>query len=371
MVAYSTPKGWKKSNTAETVTFTKDVGSKYCVISLCKSIDATADAKQNFDKTWQIMAKTNLGASAAQMQPGSTDKGWETKIGAAPFEKEGLTGTAILISSSNNNKLVNILIITNTDAYQKEMEAFLESIDLKELVKTNTTNKPATTTNLASNSNSIKPEVWMVNKYSITKRRYSVQWLTIYPNGDCINYIPENGLLGFSKATDDKDQYQFWGTKKDKGKEIQIDFGNGTQMRFGKISSTEMSYPPESKTTIYKKCKSVDGLKLEGQWSSGGINGDPNWYNISGFSDGIIAFRKDGTFNNKGVHTKKGDKPSEIVYKEFGSGTYYIKDYTLVLNYSDGTAFNMAFTGFKNTDPQTNNEIVFINEVPFYKNLKK
>jgi len=92
------------------------------------------------------------------MQPGSTDKGWETKIGSAPFDKEGLKGSAILINSSKNNRQVNILIITNTDKYQKEMETFLESLDLKEIAATN--NNTATAVQ-SDNKSKNRPELWV------------------------------------------------------------------------------------------------------------------------------------------------------------------------------------------------------------------
>lgn len=141
LAAYTAPKGWSKKATAQTVQFTKEntTTGAFCLITLYKAIDATSTPKENFDAAWSTLVKEVVSVtSEPEMQPAVTENGWEAQSGYAPFESDGSKGIALLVSSSGYSKLVNILIMTNTDAYETEMTKFLESVDLKKPVTTKT-----------------------------------------------------------------------------------------------------------------------------------------------------------------------------------------------------------------------------------------
>jgi hypothetical protein len=83
---------------------------------------------------WASLVKEMVTVSAPpEMQPAATEAGWEIQSGYAPFEGNGAKGIAWLVSSSGFEKMVNILLLTNTDAYQKEISAFLSSISFKNI----------------------------------------------------------------------------------------------------------------------------------------------------------------------------------------------------------------------------------------------
>jgi hypothetical protein len=360
IIAYKEPSGWKKEQKAETLTFTKEKGADFCMITVYKSIDATNDPEQNFSMSWQALMQQNLGTGAATMQPGSSDKGWETRIGSAPFEKENIKGAAILISSTNNSKLVNIICVTNTEAYQQEMESLLESIDLKSHAA-GAVPTAATSTTISTP----RHEVWMNENYSILKKRYERAWFVKYANGDCLSHLPGEGLLGISKTNDQAGRK--WGVVRDKGREIHLDYGDAV-LKLGKQTATKMSYPSGSASNFYYKCVPVDGLKLDGEWSSGGSFGDPNWYKNPNYKDGTIRFYKDGKFENKeGLYCNNPGSG----YRTTGTGSYEIKDFTLVLTYSDGVKFTLSLTGFRDISPQKDNAILYMRGVAYYKRLAK
>lgn len=134
ITTYTAPAGWKKETTANAVQFTKEDAAKgtYCAITLFKSLPATANAKENFDLAWTSVVKEMVTVSTApEMQPAAIEDGWEAHSGYAPFESEGSKGVVVLVTSSGYEKMVNIIILTNTDVYEKEMTAFLESVNLK------------------------------------------------------------------------------------------------------------------------------------------------------------------------------------------------------------------------------------------------
>jgi hypothetical protein len=147
---YTPPKGWAKQATKDAVQYSIQDEAKgtYCLITLYKAVPGTANSKENFDLAWASLVKEMVTVSAApEMQPAATENGWEAQSGYAPFESDGSKGIALLVASSSFEKMVNIIILTNTDAYQTEMSAFLESITLNKPTGTvKQPNKPETNT---------------------------------------------------------------------------------------------------------------------------------------------------------------------------------------------------------------------------------
>ena len=141
ITSFTAPKGWKKQTTESAVQLSKEDANTggYCIITLLKSVPGNADSKENFDAAWETVVKETVKVSSApEMQPVAKEDGWEVQSGAAQFENEGEKGIALLVTSSGYGKMVNLLILTNTDAYEKDMTAFIESINLKK----QTNNKP-------------------------------------------------------------------------------------------------------------------------------------------------------------------------------------------------------------------------------------
>ena len=100
IVNYTEPFGWQKSEKPETVSFSKETDKGFCIMTIYKSIDGSPDAKKNFDVSWESLVQNIIGAGKPTMQPATTDNGWQTLLGSSPFEKDGLKGAVILITSS-------------------------------------------------------------------------------------------------------------------------------------------------------------------------------------------------------------------------------------------------------------------------------
>ena len=131
---YTVPKGWVKQPSEAAIQFSKEDAAKgtYCMITLYNAVPGTANSKENFDLAWASLVKEMVTVSTApEMQPVATENGWEAQSGYAPFESEGTKGVVMLVTSSSSSKMVNIIILTNTNEYEKEMTAFLESVSLK------------------------------------------------------------------------------------------------------------------------------------------------------------------------------------------------------------------------------------------------
>jgi hypothetical protein len=133
LITYTPPKGWKKQPAENAVQFSKEDAAKgtYCLITVYKAVPGTADSKENFDLAWASVVKEMVTVtSPPEMQPVATENGWEVQSGYAPFENDGNKGVVVLATSSAFEKMLNIIILTNTDVYEKNITDFLGSITI-------------------------------------------------------------------------------------------------------------------------------------------------------------------------------------------------------------------------------------------------
>lgn len=130
IMTYAAPAGWTAEKDANALRFTKESGSNYCVISLTRSVDGVGDSGKNFELLWKGMATDGLNAGTPLRGSTGDKNGWQTEIGVAMFEKDGLKGAALLTTFTGNGKVVAILAITNSDEFQPAIEAFVDSVKL-------------------------------------------------------------------------------------------------------------------------------------------------------------------------------------------------------------------------------------------------
>lgn len=213
LATYTAPRSWKKQSGESGVQFAKEDAAKgtYCIITLFKAVPGTASPKENFDMAWTSIVKEMVIVSAApEMQASAVENGWEAQTGYAPFEKDGSKGVVILVTSSGFDKMVNIVVMTNTDVYEKDMTDFLGSVSLKkpagasgQIIKAATTPVTGqskitarsdgfafTTTNFDDGWTSTAQEDWV----QVTKGTTRV--LIHYPNknADAYNSVVMDGL---------------------------------------------------------------------------------------------------------------------------------------------------------------------------------
>lgn len=134
IATFQTPKGWNKQAGQDSLRIsTENGGDAFCLITIFKSIQGLSDPKENFGAAWETIVKeaVNVASEPEVTGPSPADNGWEAVVGAAPFEKDGIKGIAMLVTASGGGKMVNSLILTNSQNYESEIRAFLASIKLK------------------------------------------------------------------------------------------------------------------------------------------------------------------------------------------------------------------------------------------------
>jgi hypothetical protein len=213
LTTYTKPGGWAKTPTEHAIQFSKEDAAKsnYCIIMLYKAMPAIGDGKNNFDAAWSTLIKETVTVSTdPDMLPAETEDGWEIQSGHAAYDHEGNKGLAMLVNATGFKKMVNVVVLTNTDVYEKDITAFLESISLKKPVvtaepatpsNTTTTNNTAAVTGIWGISSSDQSDFARNNGISgYTKRQYNFN-----ANGTYVFYIKNfsylHDKLFFTKET--------------------------------------------------------------------------------------------------------------------------------------------------------------------------
>ena len=129
---FHAPKGWTKQSGQDAILFSIADKDDYCLVTLFRSLPGLGSPKENFDAAWSTVVKEAVTVSAApQMFPADTKGEWLIAGGYAPFEKDGAKGTAVLYTATGYGKMVNALVLTNTQAYEPAITEFLESISFR------------------------------------------------------------------------------------------------------------------------------------------------------------------------------------------------------------------------------------------------
>ena len=138
IATFQPPEGWEKQPSKDSIQFSTDdkTSGTHCVIMLLRSVPSPGTSKENFDASWQTFVKQAVNVTAApEMFPSNNPEDWALEGGLAPFEKRGAKGVVLLYTISGYGKMLNVMILTNTPAYEANINAFMQSITLKKPVK--------------------------------------------------------------------------------------------------------------------------------------------------------------------------------------------------------------------------------------------
>lgn len=365
ITTFTAPKGWQKetSPNGDIIRYSKEDAAKnaFAMITIFKAIPAGADSKANFDAAWEEFAEKTLNAKNPQMSPVRIQNGWEVQSGLATFQKEGLSGATMLATASAENRMVNILLVTNTDAFQNEIEKFFASVNFQ-MVATNS-NFPTPVTVQSANKSKDKPELWMNRRVATSiyaNPKTLVDLYLIYPNGDYFPNVPYEGLINVDKSY----QPESWGKFTIQGSKGKFK-NNYDEVAVTKKSDTYME--KDGYSYGFYKFLPVDGVRIEGAYThvSPDWGKDPQLDYLSGPGcQFVINFKKDGTFDDKGIFSTNKNNCTG------GRGTYSIENFTITFKYNDGRVVYRLFTAPPTRNPAVYDETIYIGYTAHYKKNK-
>ncbi|MBK0383461.1 hypothetical protein I5M32_10870 [Pedobacter sp. SD-b] len=145
VVNYEMPRGWDKIETENGVQLsTKDDGKgNYAAAVIVRSVASTKLPNDNFSSSWKSLVQGTVKVlEAPTISDMDIENGWTCIIGQANYTDGHIKGLVTLVTATANSKMVNIVLITNTNKYQNELLAFINSVELKEAPPQNIKNKP-------------------------------------------------------------------------------------------------------------------------------------------------------------------------------------------------------------------------------------
>jgi len=183
IATFRIPGGWTKQAGQNSLQIsTEDGQNAYCLITLFKAIPAVGSADENFQASWETIVKEAVTVNAkAEMMPANNKEEWKALGGFSPFEKEGQKGVAVLLNISGYGKMVNVLVLTNTQKFEPNITAFLESMSLKAPATVPAQTSPPTSADVSA----------IVGSWGMTTNNQSA-------------YAMNNGISGYIKR-----QYDF------------------------------------------------------------------------------------------------------------------------------------------------------------------
>jgi hypothetical protein len=157
LATYTIPPGWKKNNDAKDMAvyaITNNSKGTYGQVAIYKSTTSKGNLQADFESEWQtLIANTYKPATKPELVPAASENGWEAQGGVAPFTFNNGQSIAMLITMSGFGRCTSIVVLTNTEDYQPQIEKFLESVSMK------TMETPVTTVTTPSNTTPSNPIV--------------------------------------------------------------------------------------------------------------------------------------------------------------------------------------------------------------------
>jgi len=132
MATFSPPAGWKKESVdfAASYLITNNKTGGWCRLSIYKSIISSGDARSDFNSEWKnIVEKQFQGISTSAPETIAED-GWTATSSAGKYSWQGKDAFLFLTSISGYGKVVSMTANMNSEEYLKDVQRFMESVQL-------------------------------------------------------------------------------------------------------------------------------------------------------------------------------------------------------------------------------------------------
>lgn len=172
VVSFSVPAGWQqqKNEGGVQLSVTDQKTGAYAVALVTKATASGARATENFEMDWKKLVKASVQVSAepAMLEPAS-ENGWEIISGTAHYTDGAQKGLATLLTATGGGQMASVVLMTNSDQYQNELLAFINSLELTKSASTPINNPTAAPAKEHSNASILG--LWV--RYTIETSGYS------------------------------------------------------------------------------------------------------------------------------------------------------------------------------------------------------
>jgi hypothetical protein len=372
-VYFTPPSGWAVAQDRDHVTFSfiDSAARTYVMLAVYNSTAGSGDAEKDFSSEWNdVVGKSFSAGSAPRSSAGQSRAGLKFREGGAQVRQQNGQSSYVrlLVFPADRRRFSVMLVATNEkalEARQLAVQSFLDSLRLAS--QSTAAAKPAEPVggSAAPRTGSGITGVWMGFKTYTGDYEPHPRWYTFYDDGQIFEDIPRTGLAGFNREASkaDSGQKSYWG---------RYTFANGA----GSITKPGVNYPETLQSEgadklkvdsfHFYRCQEVNGLRLQGAWTSMANPNDPALDRFPLGQRPVFRFSSDGKFSDEGVFAtflKSGDPSQDAA----GTGVYEVRDFTLILRFSDGRVKQLAITAMLGANAAASNDTLFISRSAFHK----
>jgi hypothetical protein len=372
-VSFTPPPGWAAAQGRDHVTFTliDSAARTFVMLAVYNSTAGSGNAERDFSSEWnELVGKSFSAGSAPRTTGGQSRAGLTFREGAGPVRQQNgqPSYVRLLVFPAGPRRFSVMLVATNEralQARQPEVQSFVDGLRLAS--PSSATAKPAEPVggSAAPRPGTGITGVWMGFKTYVGDYEPHPRWYTFYDDGQVFEDIPRAGLDGFNRegSKADSGQKNYWG---------RYTFSGGA----GSITKPGVNYPEvlqsegADKLKVdsfhFYRCQDVNGLRLQGAWTSMANPNDPALDRMPVGQRPVFRFSSDGKFSDEGVFAtflKSGDPRQDAA----GTGVYEIRDFTLILRFSDGRVKQLAITAMLGANAAASNDTLFIARSAFHK----
>ncbi|MEE1945243.1 hypothetical protein VRU48_08995 [Pedobacter sp. KR3-3] len=140
-VFFTMPKGWQQQQGEGGLQLSvmDNKTGFYAIAVMTKANVSGASANENFSNDWLRLVKGSIQVNdEPSLQQPSKQNGWTVISGSANYTDGANKGTATLLTATGGGQAVSVVLMTNTKAYEKELLALLNSLELAKAPQTST-----------------------------------------------------------------------------------------------------------------------------------------------------------------------------------------------------------------------------------------
>jgi hypothetical protein len=372
-VSFTPPPGWAAAQDRDHVTFTfiDSAARTYVILAVYNSTAGSGNTERDFSSEWnELVGKSFSAGSAPRSMAGQSRAGLTFREGAAQVRQQNgePAYVRLLVFPAGQRRFSLMLVATNEKALQArqpELQSFVDGLQLASPSAAAVKPSEAVGGSAAPRPGSGITGVWMGFKTYTGDYEPHPRWYTFYEDGQVFEDIPRTGLAGFNREASkaDSGQKSYWG---------RYTFAGGA----GSITKPGVNYPEvllsegADKLKVdsfhFYRCQEVNGLRLQGAWTSMANPNDPALDRFPAGQKPVFRFTSDGKFSDEGVFAtflKSGDPRQDAA----GTGVYEVRDFTLILRFSDGRVKQLAITAMLGANAAASNDTLFIARSAFHK----
>lgn len=143
-ITYTAPKDWTRNTATGYLAFTKvDRNSgEFARIILYQEEKSSGSLDVDFKENWQtLVVKHYQPKELTNFSKTSFNSKWNAIVGVAPYAYQNQNQAVVLVTISNGERKTSYVFLSNTTAFEKELEAFGGSMEFSDPPTVSTSNK--------------------------------------------------------------------------------------------------------------------------------------------------------------------------------------------------------------------------------------